>query len=84
MTRKMQTSQIEAFDELEAAAEDTAPPCAPSDAVDYIRDMVGTLRDMAEEADQMLLAYLLDMAHEEARLQSRRMARQQNQAIGRA
>ena len=84
MTRKMQTSRIDTFDEDDAVAEDAATPCAPGDAISYIRDMVGTLRDMADEADQLLLAYLLDMAHEEARLQSRKVSRPQDQAVGRA
>ena len=90
MTRKTQASR---FDDLVAgdaaldgaAADQYAPAlCAPTDALSYIRDMSAALRDMAEDGDQLLLAYLLDMAHEEARLQSRRLARGENQPVGRA
>ncbi|MDP2618916.1 MAG: hypothetical protein Q8P46_01860 [Hyphomicrobiales bacterium] len=84
MTRKTQTSRTEVFDEADAADEGAATRYPPGDAINYIRDMVGALHDMAEDADQPLLAYLLDMAHEEARLQARKASRAQNPAIGRA
>lgn len=84
MTRKTQTSRFEDLEGHEAAGEAAATSYAPSDALSYIRDMVAALHDMAEEADQPLLAYLLDLAHEEARLQSRKASRGQNPAIERA
>jgi len=85
VTRKTQASRIEDLAPGEEGLEEFAAPlCAPTDALGYIRDMAASLRDMAEDSDQILLAYLLDMAHEEARLQSRKLARSQNEAVGRA
>jgi hypothetical protein len=90
VTRKTQASRIDDLVAGDAAPDEAtanqyaAPICAPSDALSYIRDMSAALRDIAEDADQLLLAYLLDMAHEEARLQSRRIARGENQPVGRA
>jgi hypothetical protein len=90
VTRKSQASRIDdlvaagAVPDEAAADQYAAPICAPSDVLSYIRDMTAALRDLAEDADQLLLAYLLDMAHEEARLQSRKIARGENQSVGRA
>ena len=36
------------------------------EAVEYIRDMIVGLRELAEFSDQVFLAYLLDMVYEEA------------------
>ena len=90
VTRKTQASRFDNLVTGDAASdgavadEYAAALCAPSDALSYIRDMSAALRDMAEDGDQLLLAYLLDMAHEEARLQSRKLVRAENQAVGRA
>ena len=86
----MRTSKNNRFIKTGASAknagshEEGVVPTGPADTLNYIRDMVGELRDMAEEADQLLLAYLLDMAHEEARLQAMKQARQQERAVRRA
>ncbi|HSM20037.1 MAG TPA: hypothetical protein VK844_06690 [Hyphomicrobiales bacterium] len=90
MTRKSQASRIDdlvpgdAAPDEATAEEKAAALCAPGDALSYIRGMAEALRDMAEDADQLLLAYLLDMAHEEARQQSRRIARGESETVGRA
>lgn len=36
------------------------------EAAEYIRDMILGLRELADSSDQVFLAYLLDMAYEEA------------------
>jgi hypothetical protein len=48
--------------------EDISPRAAPDQATHaaYIRDMVFELRSIAERHDLVVLAYFLDMAHEEA------------------
>lgn len=51
------------------------PQTAVADTADYISDMVAELRDLADAADLVFLAYLLDMALEEARAQARKLAR---------
>lgn len=45
----------------------TAEHAGTSDIVTYIRDMTAELRDLANSRDLLLLSYLLDMAHQEAR-----------------
>jgi hypothetical protein len=52
--------------------DDDAPDSGGAeDAARYIADMIGSLALLAREAKLDLLAYLLDMAHVEAEMQSR-------------
>lgn len=71
--RTRNTSRTGAKQPQDQSRADIIPPQSPDTAAHgaYIRDMVFELRSIAEKHNMIVLAYFLDMAHEEASNQAR-------------
>jgi hypothetical protein len=68
-------SMTEQLRRRERPSETLVPAVSPAETVSYIKDLLGSLRDMAECQRHARLAELLELAQKEAELVSRQLAR---------